>query len=365
MKVEVVSFTGTSGLADYAVSLARALAEGNEVRVVSADSLSHRFDTMGFKVERVFRRARHYPVDIFRFFMGVLNRQPDWILLQGPLKFPVFDAATVRLLRLLGIKAAITVHDVLPHYPHKWSVAEYGFYYRSFDKVIAHSDAACQRLKQMGIAEDILVVPHGIYDLFNLTGIGQAEARQKIGGIDKDDFVVLFFGHLEPRKGLMEFLSMAKAACGQPKLKFLVAGGNDLQKHGQHFVDQFEAARSLPNLLAHDTRIAFEDVENYFAACDVVALPYLEGSTSGVLKLALAFGKPVVATNVGDLPEQIPVGAGILIPCEFNISSDCLDAVKTIRNNYPAYSSAMASARKDADWRDIARKVLLHLSAYK
>lgn len=362
MKIEVVSFTGTSGLADYAVSLARALAEGNEVRVVSADSLSQRFDTMGFKVERVFRRARHYPVDIFRFFAGVLKRRPDWIILQGPLKFPVVDAVIVRLLRLSGIKAAITVHDVLPHYPRSWSVAEYGFYYRSFDRVIAHSEAARARLKQMGIRREILVVPHGVYDLFSLTGIGQAAARRKIGSMQESDFVALFFGHLEPRKGLMEFLSAAQAARGEPGLKFLVAGSNDLQKHGQHHVDQLEAARSSPNLLIHDTRIAFEDVENYFAACDVVALPYLEGSTSGVLKLAVAFGKPVVATKVGDLPEQIPVGAGVLIPCESNISSNCLDAVKTIRNNYPAYSNAMASARKDADWRDIARKLLMHLS---
>lgn len=362
MKIEVVSFTGNSGLTDYAVSLARALAEYSEARVVSADSLSHRFDAMGFKVERVFRRARHYPVDIFRYFAGVLKRRPDWVLLQGPLKFPVLDAVIVRLLRRFGIRAAVTVHDVLPHHPRPWSVAEYGFYYRSFDKVIAHSEVAGQRLKQMGVMRDILVVPHGIYDLFNLTGIRQAEARQKIGGLDEEDFVVLFFGLLDPRKGLMEFLSMAKAACGQTRLAFLVAGGNPLQKHGQHYVDRFEAARSLPNLVIHDTRIAFEEVENYFAACDVVALPYLEGTTSGVLKLALAFGKPVVATKVGDLPEQVPVGAGVLIPCEFNISSDCLDAVKTIRNNYPAYSSAMASARQDADWRDIARKLVMHLT---
>lgn len=363
MKIEIVSFTGDSGLADYAVSLARALSKNHETRVITAKTLPQRFNTMGFQIERVFRRSRHYPLDIFRFAIGVIKRRPDWIILQGPLKLTFFDAIIIRILSLLGIKSAITVHDVLPHYPKPWSISEYGFYYRSFDKVIAHSDAARQSLVQMGIERPILVIPHGIYDVFNLTQINQIDARKKIGGITTDDFVILFFGHLEPRKGLAAFLTMANMAAKQPNLKFLMAGSNDLPKHGQQYVEQLEAARAQPNMVIHDRRIAFEDVENYFSACNVVALPYLEGTTSGVLKLALAFGKPVVATRVGDLPEEIPKGGGILIPCGNNIAADCLTAVASIRHNYQAYVEAMVNAQKKSDWHNIANSVIKHLSS--
>lgn len=360
MKIEVVSFTGDSGLADYAVSLARALARIVPTRVVSATSLPERFGQMGFEVERVFRRSRHYPLDVFRFFFGVLRRRPDWIVLQGPLKFPVVDALLVRALRMLGIGCAITVHDVLPHYPLPWSRAEYGFYYRSFARVITHSQAAETGLRGLGIRGEILVVPHGIYDLFDLSGLDRTAARQALD-IPQDAFVPLFFGHLEPRKGLMVFLDAAQAMADEADVKFLVAGGNALASHGAAHAQRLAAAKQWPNMLVHDRRIPFEEVERYFAACDVVALPYLEGTTSGVLKLALAFGKPVAASRVGDFPEQIPPGGGELFEADGQIAAHFVAALHAIRSQQPAYASAMQAARGQAQWPDIAARLLAFL----
>lgn len=363
MKIEVVSFTGDSGLADYAVSLARALARSVQTTVVTAQSLPVRFDSMGFAVKRVFRRSRHYPMDIFFFFTGVLRRRPDWILLQGPLKFPLFDALVVRTLGLMGIKSGVTVHDVLPHYPRAWSKAEYGFYYRSFDRVVVHSTAAQAAVRGLGIKGDILVVPHGIYDIFNLTSINRTVARQRIGQLQAEDFVVLFFGNLEPRKGLLPFLDAAEMLKAHSNIKFVLAGSNSLGNHGGMYVKRLEAARAMSNVIMHDHRIAFEDVENYFKACDVVALPYLEGTTSGVLKLALAFGKPVVATKVGDFPEQVPVGAGLFVENNTEIADFLCQALETIRANYPAFSNAMATAGQDAQWPDIADRMMTYLES--
>lgn len=364
MNIEVVSFTGDSGLADYAVSLARALARSTKARkstVVTARSLPERFNSMGFAVERVFRRSRHYPVDILRFFFGVLRRRPDWVLLQGPLKFPLVDALVVRMLSLFGIRLGVTVHDVLPHYPRAWSKAEYGFYYRSFSRVVVHSEAARAGVRALGIKGDILTVPHGIYDIFDLTGIAKQVARQKVGNLQASDFVVLFFGHLEPRKGLMEFIQAAEILKDRRDIKFALAGGNSLGGHGPMYVERLEAARSMPNVIVHDRRIAFEDVENYFAACDVVALPYLEGTTSGILKLALAFGKPVVATRVGDFPEQVPAGGGLIIDNDGGIPASLCNALETIMSDYQAYSSAMAAAGQHAQWPDIADRLLAYI----
>lgn len=363
MDIDIVCFTGNSGLTDYSVSLGRALTRFANVRLVTAQSLPARFDAMGFAVDRVFRRSRHYPLDLFRFIARTIRRKPDWIMLQGPLKIAALDGLAVRCLRLLGIKATITVHDVLPHYVKPWSGREYAFYFQSFDKVIAHSAAAAATLRQMGVCQSLLTVPHGVYDIFDLTGISQTDARQQVGGLEPGDFAVLFFGHLEPRKGLMAFLDMAESSRGQTGLKFLIAGSNDLAKHGKGLAERLEEARGWPNTVIHDRRIAFECVEHYFSACDAVALPYLEGSTSGVLKLALAFGKPVVATRVGDLPEQIPEGGGLLVDCGDGMEGRFTHAIQQIRQDYGSFAEVMKMARSQADWRDIAQKTFAFLSS--
>lgn len=362
MKIEVISFTGDSGLADYAVSLARALATRHEAAVVTASSLPSRFDAMGFSVFRLFRRSRHYPLDIPRFLAHVLRRRPDWIVLQGPLKFAFLDGLWIRLLRYFGQRVAITVHDVLPHYPRPWSRFSYGFYYRSFDRVIAHSDRARSELAELGISRPVLVVPHGIYDVFKLTGVSREQARRKIGGLVDDDFVVLFFGNLEPRKGLMEFLAAARRLAPDRHIKFLIAGADYMTAHGKAFGDALAQAGTEPNIVLHASRVPFEEVENFFAASDLVALPYLEGTTSGVLKLALAFERPMVATSVGDFPEQVPAGAGQLIDPGARLVDELTAAIQHIRDQHPVYAEGVRHAGAQAQWPDIASKVAEHLA---
>lgn len=355
--IEIVSFTGDSGLTDYSLSLAKELSKIANVTFITSNSISKSFDNLGFPIKKLFRRSRHYPIDIVKFLLNGIKTRSDWLILQGPLKLAFIDGLVIRFLRVLGIKTCITIHDVLPHYPRPWSRFTYGFYYRSFDKAIVHSTAAAEGIKQLGVKAPILVVPHGIYDIFDLTGIPQHEARLKLKNIRPDDFVILFFGHLETRKGLIEFLDVSEILkSNYPNIKFLIAGGSSLAKQGSQYVQRLNNAKSSENVIVYDERIPFEEVENYFSASDLVALPYLEGTTSGVLKLALAFGKPVVATRVGDFPEQIPEGAGVVIELN-NIVEDLGSAILEIQKEYPTYLNAMKKAKNLAQWSDIATKV--------
>ncbi len=57
------------------------------------------------------------------------------------------------------------------------------------------------------------------------------------------------------------------------------------------------------------------EVAQLFLDADVVALPYVEASQSGVLNVAAAFGKPVVVTDVGELRATVePNGLGLVVP---------------------------------------------------
>ena len=51
-----------------------------------------------------------------------------------------------------------------------------------------------------------------------------------------------------------------------------------------------------------------DQVALYFSAADVVVLPYLSATQSGIAQIAYNFDKPVIATNVGGLAEVIVDG---------------------------------------------------------
>ena len=63
-----------------------------------------------------------------------------------------------------------------------------------------------------------------------------------------------------------------------------------------------------------DKYISNEEVAVYFAAADVVVLPYLEASQSGIVPIAYSFNTPVISTRVGGLPEAVIDGeTGLLV----------------------------------------------------
>jgi glycosyltransferase involved in cell wall biosynthesis len=58
-----------------------------------------------------------------------------------------------------------------------------------------------------------------------------------------------------------------------------------------------------------------EEVATYFAAADVVVLPYLRATQSGITQVALGLGVPMIASRVGGLPEAVREGEnGLLVP---------------------------------------------------
>lgn len=354
-RVAILCFTGDSGLTDYSVSLARALLPYAQPQLITAASLTPRFATLGFPVALAFRRSRHYLLDLPPLVLRLLRERPDCVLQQGPLKLPLLEAALALLLRLAGIRTALVVHDVLPHYPRPWSRWEYRWFYRAFERLVVHSAAAREAVTALGVRRPMLVVPHGVYDLFRLSGISRAQARALLPGLAADDFVVLFFGHLEPRKGLVELLEVARQMRDVAGVKFVLAGSDDMGRHGAAGAALMAEARGWPNVLLHGKRIPFDEVERYFAASDVVALPYREGSTSGVLKLAIAFGVPVLASRVGDLPEQVPAGAGVLFDAGDGLAARLRAALDTLRADPQPYRAAMADAAHGCDWDGIAR----------
>lgn len=110
----------------------------------------------------------------------------------------------------------------------------------------------------------------------------------------------LFFGRLIEYKGIDILLNaMDKVIKELPYIKLVLAGRGDLT-HYKVLLDRFK-----DNIELHNEWIQNIDIDRYFRNVDFVVAPYVDASQSGVVTLSYVFGKPVVVSNSGGLPEQV------------------------------------------------------------
>jgi glycosyltransferase involved in cell wall biosynthesis len=125
-----------------------------------------------------------------------------------------------------------------------------------------------------------------------------------------DTFTVLMFGRLMAYKGL-HHLIQAEAALGDrvPNLRVVIAGRGNDPRELRHLMGDPERY-DIRNRFIEDREVA-----QLFLEADVVALPYVEASQSGVLNIAAAFGRPVVATDVGEFRATVEAHRiGLVVP---------------------------------------------------
>lgn len=255
-----------------------------------------------------------YPLDTVRLRRALRRRAPGILHVQWA-HLPWLDARLWRDLRRAGWRVAYTIHDVDPLEgsspgPLRWRARALG---EAADAIVVHDEAARDSLVGRGVAAArVHVITPGTAAAPERPPTRQA-ARAALG-IPCDAPVVLFLGFVKPYKGLDVLLqSVARLRAELPGIVLLVAG----QAMGERTaydraIAQLELAATVRWSGAFVPRQA---LATHLAAADVVALPYLEASSSGVLLEAYAHGRPVVATRVGGLPALVDDGrTGLLVP---------------------------------------------------
>ncbi len=254
--------------------------------------------TPGSRLRRLGKLAEHVP-DMLRYRRTALAA--DVVHFQW-LDIPWLDR------RLLPRRPLVlTAHDLLPREPRPGQVAAQRALLEAVDAVIVHS-AYGRRQLVAGLGLDparVHVVPHGAFT--HLTGLA-AEAPLPVELADSGAPVVLFFGLLRPYKGLDTLLRAWRAVppgaelwvVGRPMMD--LAPLRALATPGVRFVTRFVRDDELPAL---------------FRRAELVVLPYARTERfdqSGVLATALAFGRPVLASDIGGFGELAVTGAVRILP---------------------------------------------------
>jgi teichuronic acid biosynthesis glycosyltransferase TuaC len=138
----------------------------------------------------------------------------------------------------------------------------------------------------------------------------RAEARRQLQ-LDPDGEAIVFVGRLDVAKGLRELIeAVAQLHATRPKLHcYLVGDGHDRNIILEH-IAKFGAERWITLVPPCTT----DQVAVWMAAANIVTLPsYREGCPNVVIE-ALAAGRPVVASDVGGIPELMDASSGRMVP---------------------------------------------------
>jgi len=268
---------------------------------------------------------------------------------------PVY-VVVLALARLRGRRIVLTLHNVTPHETSRWRRLMNRLVLWLPDHFIVHSDQNRELLLANLKCDPrrISVVPHGTLSVPN-TGLTRAQARAKLG-LGEDCRAVLFFGHIRPYKGLDILLRAFRLVSGMVKDAVLIVAG-------MPWADS-EPPDRLIRELGLDARVLTSfrfipqgEVEAFLVASDVVVLPYTHfDAQSGVGTLALSFGKPLVVTAVGGLPELAGDARAVVPP---NDPEALAQAIKAVLEDSDLRARLQEESRKRArlfGWDNVAVK---------
>jgi glycosyltransferase involved in cell wall biosynthesis len=263
----------------------------------------------------------------------------------------IWDLATLMTLRRKERRFLLILHDARVH-PGDW----YPFRETIARQIVAAADGLIVLSEHVGReaerchdfpSERIWIVPHGVFSYGSQTVVPRSFPRGR-------PVRLLFFGRIQQYKGLGLLLDAFRELCSRGiELELEIVGSGNLAPYAAQL-------DGLANVAILNKWVSDEEIAGALARCDVVVLPYIEASQSGVATAALGAAIPVVATPVGGLVEQVEDGRTGVLANAVN-SHELANAIERLSERPEFYESCSAGAldyaRRLLSWEGIAAEI--------
>ena len=259
------------------------------------------------KPVRLSLKGLDHTLSMFRLLRRLRRERPDIIHFQW-MPLPVVDHRFLAAFRAVA-PLVLTVHDTNPfNGDPSAGLQGRGFFtaLEGFARLIVHTAQGRDRLQAAGVSGPrIAVLPHGTL----------LEAPPRDTDAMAGPMTFTLFGKIKPYKGV-DMLMEAFAALPEP-----LRSGAGLRIVGKPYMD-LAPLHALAERLGIAAQVRMEprfvddaEIPELFAPGTVAVFPYREIEASGVLSMALACGRPVIASRLGTFAETLNDGIqGALVP---------------------------------------------------
>lgn len=317
MKIVVLgpSFPYRGGISHYTSLLARELEKNNTVKVITFKRLYPNFlwrgknqmDESQVKIavpaERILDSIN--PVSWVKAFQTIWAFQPKMVILQWwhPFFAPCYLVLGALIRLFLDSKICFICHNIYGHESFPLEAVLTKATFLTSHAFIVHSHTDRVKLKRIVPGAEIFTSPHPTYEVFRFGDISSEEAKTLLGWPGKS---LLFFGLIRDYKGLDYLIKAMKMVLKKIECRLYIAG--DVYHRKETYQAMIRQLELDDHVILIDRYIPNEEVQLFFSAADLVVLPYLTASQSGVIQIAYAFNKPVIATKTGGFQEVVDDG---------------------------------------------------------
>lgn len=195
-------------------------------------------------------------------------------------------------------KKIAIIHNLNPHEKRWFDSFLNRLFLQAYDGFVVLSEAVEKDVLKVQPTAKVRCIAHPPYAA-NKTQLDAQACRVKLG-LDPDKKTLLFFGLIRSYKGLNELI--AAFSLLDDSYQLCIAG----EVYGSSVAYEQALAHSKnKNWKFVNAFISDTELPHYFQAADLVVLPYLSATQSGVRALAFSYQKAVLCTTVGGLAEGL------------------------------------------------------------
>jgi glycosyltransferase involved in cell wall biosynthesis len=338
------------GIAHHTTELCRQLNKKHSVTAYSLerlyDSFIHRIlstgnSTLDTKSQLTFEKKTTLstnPISWVRCALQIRKLKPDYLIAtwDDPYIFPLF--LTIRTFLPRRTKLVFICHESFPYEKRLFTNVLNKAAFKMAHSIVVHSTKDAEKIQKMSPRTKVSKLFLPLFDFF------PKDNMKKLPGLQGQ--VLLFFGYVRKYKGLNYLIDALPTVLKAKPATLLIVG--EFWEDKKSYLDQIQKLGLQKNIQLVDRYVPDNEVQEYFSTADVVVAPYVRATQSAAISTAYAFDKPVIATNVGGLPEMVLHGkTGYLVrPGD----SDALAKAIIKLKNPAKFNKGIQQIKKDLSW---------------